>query len=165
MQLITESVPAVSARNRLPRGDLDVDRVADRLWIGSAPPPGPDLADAGFDVVVLCAEEYQPRSAWFQGLTSVVHAGFDDGRPSQAELERAVGAATRVVGHLDRARRVLVTCMAGRNRSGLVCALVLHLRYGVSGARAVTELQRRREGALCNPHFVRFLQGLTRFGS
>jgi protein-tyrosine phosphatase len=142
---------------------LDATRLYPKLWIGSAPPTGPALADAGFGVLVLCAEEYQPRLHEFPGLVCVTHAGFDDDVPDNETLDTAVSAAMDVVDHLQSGERVLVTCMAGRNRSGLVCALALHLLTGYDTRDCVLHIKKTRVGndggeALTNPHFVNFLK-------
>lgn len=163
MQVISETMRGrnpVSAEARLRASGIDANRLARRLWIGSRPPLGDALVRRGFDVLVLCAEEYQPRSTQFRGLHAVLHAGIDDAVPSERELERAINAAIRTNVHIDRGRRVLVTCMAGLNRSALTCALVLHLRYGLDGREVVEAVRQRRRGAFTNQHFVRFLEGL-----
>lgn len=144
---------------------LDATRLAPKLWIGSKPPQGDILAKAGFDVLVLCAEEYQPRLASFPGLNTVVHAPFDDDVVDEHTADTAVTAAMDVHDHLLDHERVLVTCMMGRNRSGLVCAIALHLLTGCDPRDAAIHVKRQRVGldggeALSNPHFIEFLKTL-----
>jgi protein-tyrosine phosphatase len=142
---------------------LDATRLAPRLWIGSKPPLGETVAEAGFDMLVLCAEEFQPKLASFPGLIYVVHAPFDDGPLTEEATDMAVTAALDVYDHLLDHGRALVTCMAGRNRSGLVCAIALHLLSGCDPRHAAIHIKRKRVGidggeALANPHFIEFLK-------
>jgi hypothetical protein len=145
---------------------LDVSRVLPGLYIGSKPMPGPHLCRAGFDALVLCAEEIQPPSALFPGVL-VIHAGIrDDCDLSRSERLLALRAATEVARLVRRGQRVLVTCQQGRNRSGLVTAAAVHMLTGVSGRRAASHVQRRRQTplgpALSNPCFVELLRRLPR---
>ena len=143
---------------------VDASRITGRLFVGSAPEPSPFLA-RHFDVLVLCAEEYQPSSRNFPGLT-VVHAGFDDGPGLDGRQEKIVeGAATIVRKELDKGKRVLVTCAQGRNRSGLVASLALMLpgRWPtpscLSGREVIGLMKGRRgPGALTNEYFQKILK-------
>jgi len=141
------------------RGDgLDVARVSPKLWIGAAPPTGGAVAAAGFDLVVLCAREYQPRGSELPGV-EILHAGFDDSgmRPTAEEQHVAERAAYLVADRVAEGDRVAVTCWQGINRSGLVCALTLHVLYGIPGAQATQLVRKARPGALSNPYFVSIL--------
>jgi protein-tyrosine phosphatase len=119
---------------------VDASPITPQLYVGSAPVP--DLR--GFDVIVLCAQEYQPGAEMFPG-TTVEHFPFDD-RPclSKQELAMPVRAARRVAGHMMVGRRVLVTCQMGRNRSAFVAALALHLTTGESGKACADRVRKHR---------------------
>jgi hypothetical protein len=53
---------------------------------------------------------------------------------------------------------VAARCQMGWNRSGLIIALVL-LKEGYSADEAISLIRERRSpNALCNPHFVEFIQ-------
>lgn len=132
---------------------LDVTRIAPKLWIGSAPPCGKTLREHGFDTVVLCASEYQPRETAFPGV-KVIRAPFHDEKITPAAEATAKEAARQVVYEIERGRRVLVTCYAGRNRSGLVVARALSKLSGAPAHLVVDHVQRLREGALSNITFV-----------
>lgn len=126
-----------------------------RLAIGSAPIPG--ISALPFDVLVLCAQEYQPTDKLFPN-NKVLHVPFDDADPiSKEEAHRACRGGA-VVAQLIRDRKtVLVTCMAGRNRSGLVTGFAL-MNLGYSGPHAVEHIRKcRGENALSNEFFVRLL--------
>lgn len=145
-------------------GAIEASRIAPHLWQGSCPPEGNTLARAGFDKLVLCAEEHQPDSERFPGLPLLWRCPLDDGKLDLGQLRRAFEAADSVARSLRRGERVLVTCAEGRNRSGLVVALALHRCFGVPGgvaARRVREHRRARRGpALSNPDFWALLHRL-----
>lgn len=127
--------------------------IAERLYMGSAPLPQDDLH---VDVVALCAEEYQPK--WLR-VPHVIYGGFDDAEIDAETLYEAGVMAKQVGAAIRAGKRVLVTCMQGRNRSGLVVALVLVHYYGLSGEDAVTLIRKRRGRlALSNDRFRAFLK-------
>lgn len=157
--------------------NVDAARVAERLWIGSHPPVAgieccpyhapssdSDLAAAGFTFLVLCAEGYQPAASHFPGV-KVVHAPFDDDYEGidERQLATALYAAEESIKAHRKGHRVLITCIAGRNRSGLVTALALASLGGIRPA-AAGKLVRKRRGsaALTNPSFVALLDNAAR---
>lgn len=136
-------------------------QLADRLYQGGFPPAGPALRKAGIDVIVLCAMEWQdPQGDSYPGLT-VIRAGGDD----DTRLHRVMPyiglwqhAARQVVQRYKAGKTVLVTCMQGWNRSGMVSAHVLRELTGAPGSEIVQHIQSRRPNALCNPTFVRYIE-------
>lgn len=54
---------------------------------------------------------------------------------------------------------ILLHCWGGRNRSGLVAALVLMRINKLTGVQALAAVKAIRKGALVNEHFVRYLEG------
>lgn len=116
-----------------------------------------------FDLVVLCAEEFQPP-VHEVAAKRALYAPNDDGDViTQEQKHLALLAAEEVALAFTRGEQVLVTCMQGRNRSGLVTALAIHLVYGIGGARAAHWVKRRRRGAaaLTNPIFMSYLTSLS----
>lgn len=140
---------------------MDASQVARNLFVGSAPAPGLQ----GFDVIVLCAQDYQPPARAYPG-TLVEHCPFDDRESlSSRELSVPVQAARKVAQHLAAGRKVLVTCRMGRNRSALVATLALHLWSGRSGRACVEQVRKHRVDpmgvrALANRSFRRSLEKL-----
>jgi protein tyrosine/serine phosphatase len=134
---------------------LDANEIYPGLWQGSIPPQGSALAKLGFQGLVLCAKEHQPAPVRFTDI-QVIHAPNDDDfsrLPTREELEIALQSAKRVVAMLSEGQKVLVTCRMGKNRSGLVSALTLHLLTRQSGSVCIQRVQSRRKGALRNPGF------------
>jgi protein-tyrosine phosphatase len=121
---------------------------------GSAPPPGAALP---FDVVVLCAQEYQPDLPGY----AVMRVPLDDGPPpTRAELASIRAAAREVAAKVRAGERVLVTCWQGRNRSGVVAGLAL-VDLGLPPERAIRRIQAYRDG-LTNPYFRAVVRGTMR---
>lgn len=142
---------------------VEAHEIVPRLWQGSKPPTGSRLADAGFDVAVFCAQEYQPSSVYFPGV-EVIHSPNEDDPiypMTKAQLAIAVSTATRLQELYRQEKTILVTCMAGINRSGLVVALTLHKLLGWSGQSCIDAVRARRQFydgvALRNPQFVEAL--------
>jgi len=136
-------------------------QVHGNLWMGGWPPPGWRLA-SHFDCLALCAMEYQVPEC-FPGVQVIQAHLNDDGTPMRREeAYEAVRAATQVIKWLEQDLRVLVTCFAGRNRSGLVSGLALcRGPTAMNPAEAIRTIRSARgEGALSNPWFLKLLTDL-----
>lgn len=133
----------------------DAHNILPRLWQGSAPDLGSQVARAGFQALVLAADEYQPPARAFPGV-AVMHAPLDDHYDplTAEEWERIISAARFAAYNVSLGRRTLITCQAGLNRSGIITALTVCFLTGTSGEDAVRLIQRRRPDALCNSNFV-----------
>lgn len=133
---------------------LDASNITRRLWIGGQPPFDRDLPD--FDVVVLCAQEIQPRGTPFHGRT--IHCPLPDALLSHQELCTALMGGKRVAEELADGKRVLVTCAMGRNRSALVAGLGMARVYRLSAPQIMEIIrQRRHPDCLSNPYFVKVM--------
>jgi len=133
------------------------------LWQGGMD----DVIQSGdeFEVIVLCAEEFQPKRSIFlrpQDRASVIYAPNDDSETpiSKAQADIACRAARQAAHEYRSGKNILVSCMQGRNRSGLVSALTLHLLYGMSGAKTIEFIKSKVPNALMNPSFVKFLESV-----
>jgi protein-tyrosine phosphatase len=62
--------------------------------------------------------------------------------------------------HIRDGDTVLTMCNAGRNRSGLLSALIVRELTGLPGAAAMAVVRHHRPNAIANPHFEEFLRGL-----
>ena len=139
---------------------VDATRLARGLYMGAAPKPA-DVQRAGFDVVVLCAREYQPATSLF-GNVEVLRLPIDDNvleDLTEAEQQRACLVSQQVARAVAQGKRVLVTCWAGKNRSGLVSATALRLLYPKLPVQDIVSLVREARGvfALSNYKFVKLL--------
>ena len=55
---------------------------------------------------------------------------------------------------------ILVHCHGGKNRAGLVCALVVREWFSIPGTAAMAHVRQARPGALNNPVFAAYLDSL-----
>ena len=158
--------------------ELDANQIHKGLWQGGRPPYGTALSEAGFDLLVLCAFEFQPPQASIAGLpipvslrgdpfpgVSLIHAPNDDdyfSPPTRDTLRVAVDAADKVTKHIQQGGNALVTCWQGWNRSGLVSALVLHKLLGWGGSKCAQHVAFKRKNALSNPQFTAVLSKIPK---
>lgn len=135
-----------------------------RLAQGAYPGADPQLWKH-FDVVVYTAEERQPIAPRLEPGKKALRAPLDDAPRLPTDVEESYLLV--VVPEIERAlragKRVLVTCQAGRNRSGLVVALVLMRLYPREPVkRIVRAMQKKRQPlsgpVLSNEHFVQRLE-------
>lgn len=148
-------LPLMPTIDHVPR--LDANRIAPKLYQGSFPDPNLyDLRREGIYAVVLCADELQPPKEMYPGVVIVRAPMHDIEGPQGARSCVVANMASAYVARLLRAgKRVLVTCAAGRNRSGLVTALTM-ARLGWDPHAAVYQIQRCRANALTNRTFREF---------
>lgn len=149
------------APHRITASLLIGGRKTGELWQGPAVPRGPYLHAMGFDAVVLAAREHQPESKDLPGVY-VVHCGYNDDPYGLTNREYLrVQRCARVTADLVRqGMRVLVTCAAGQNRSGLISGLAIRDLYGMAGHQAVELVKRQRPNALTNEAFATWLSRL-----
>lgn len=139
------------------------------IWQGGVDDLMPSAREP-FDVIILCAElrEYEYHGLSPQDIANRFRAEVhcspnDDGeRPfTREQATRALQASRLVCKRFQAGKKVLVSCMQGRNRSGLVSALALHRLYGMAGERCIKYIQNKRANALTNPEFNKFLDQLA----
>ena len=155
------------AEGRIKTVEFDANRVArfrngGELWQGTYPPTGDALARLGFDVVVLAAEEYQPPAEKFEDVV-VIHAPNDDA-PIQygGDTALALRVSDKVARALHDGKKVLSTCAAGLNRSGLVSAFaLLRVRPELSGKHVIEMIREARGPWACsNADFARAIMAM-----
>jgi protein-tyrosine phosphatase len=135
---------------------LDANKVAPRLYQGGR--VDGRVSYRPFTMLVLCSEEHQPRMERFRG--KLVRPAFSDTVwPTERELTRAFSAARRAAGELYNRGRVLVTCTAGLNRSGLVTGLALCFGTHLPGDQIVDMIRAARgDSALGNHAFEKIVR-------
>src|SRR5277367_218130 len=142
---------------------IEASEITSGLWQGSVPPQGRTLARSGFHVVVLCAAEHQPGAENFPNVDVARIDLIDDGTPlTQAHFDKALFLSAHLCRAIRRGRNVLVTCMQGRNRSGLISSLTLARMTGCDGRTATRAVQERRISpfgpALTNAQYCKALK-------
>lgn len=141
------------------------DEVSPNLWIGGhvmrGKYGGPRSVEVrredGFDHVFSL---YIDRHSRLPGNVKVHTIGeINDGMyPSPREEQIIEYLADNVVFSTGGGWKVLVRCQAGYNRSGIVIARAL-MRMGDTAADAIAAVRKARgSDALCNPHFVKYLE-------
>jgi len=136
----------------------------------------PDLAMGGaiidssaafeeFDILVLCAGEWQPHVNLPEEDKSkrVVRMPYDDSKVALTKtvLQQLHKTAKELAEEHERGRRIVITCMAGRNRSGLLTALVLMERFKLPADEAIALIKEKRGPfALTNRTFTSYLLSL-----
>ena len=164
-------ISAERRRRKLAAADqaIDAANITTRLWVGCRPPADRDLPE--FDVLVLCALEYQPNPVAFHG--QVMRCPLPDAQLTDHQVAHALMVARAVATSLTSGRRVLISCANGLNRSTLVAALALMLVTRM-GADELVELiqrtarrrvdRRRSRDAPFNPHFHAVLRRVAGAG-
>jgi protein-tyrosine phosphatase len=88
------------------------------------------------------------------GVTTI-RTPFDDNSGELPDLEMLVSAAALIVDLLDDGESVLVHCMYGLNRSSLLAAYAIAMRYpNMSGKEILALIRKSRPGALHNALFA-----------
>ncbi len=104
---------------------------------------------------------WHPDSPEIRAAVHYFHYPMPDGKALNRDELWAISRMMADYIHLGG--RVLVTCHAGRNRSGLMNALIVRRLLKCSGAQALAEVRARRPNAVANPTFAAYLEGLPGF--
>lgn len=139
--------------------DPPTELVEGRLWHGGCPVDFRWVRASGIDVVLDLADpDAYPPATEIEGLTYLKCPLADGDELPEPGL--TLGLAALVGGLVGDGHRALVHCTFGRNRSGLVAALVVRELLGLSGADALRYVQERRERAVNNEAFATWLSSL-----
>jgi protein-tyrosine phosphatase len=90
----------------------------------------------------------------------VIHVPLEDHLITPKEWQAALRVADDVASLHEQGAKVLVTCMLGLNRSGLITALTIHRLTGIGGHAAEKLVRSKRRMSLFNPSFVRSLRSV-----
>ena len=135
---------------------VDASLVAPRLYVGSRPRPG---RYRWFNMIVLCAKEYQPPSFGFPGMTIIRIPLVDDYIHPLSDVDKALVTANArtVARYLESGACVLTTCWQGWNRSALVAAVAMQIAFDMDADTAIEQIRATRSpNALSNPRFEQF---------
>lgn len=136
--------------------------VPGKLYVGSCPKTERDLDQlfgASVSTVVTLSKRV-PNDLITQHYSRAwYYHHLQDGRKLQ--VDEYLQVSRWVAKLLENGHRVLVHCLAGRNRSCLVAALVLRQRYGLSGTEAADLVRALRPNALHNEVHLEWLRSLT----
>jgi hypothetical protein len=141
---------------------IECSEIVPNLYMGSRPPPGPWIMRNGFRALVLAACDFQPPSTSYPGVDIARIPLQDEENSLSPQQALVVTRLSRILSKRIRARdKVLVTCNQGRNRSGLVTALILTSLTGMSGLEAVLQVKAKRQSpwglAFTNETFISYL--------
>lgn len=113
-----------------------------------------------FDVILLCAEEHQPRWSAPSGKF-IFKLPLDDDpyQPVPMDVGRVVVQTAKAAGTYHAAGHPLITtCHQGRNRSGICTAIILMHFYKMGPQEAIDLVRRKRnDDCIGNPMFEQFL--------
>lgn len=87
-----------------------------------------------------------------------LHSPLSDGKIHSGDTLDLV--ASEILRRLVQGERIVVMCHAGRNRSGLITALVLRRWDGITGEQALAEVRHARPRAVANAYFEDYLNSL-----
>lgn len=137
----------------------DVTKLTERLYIGSAP----EYPTDDFDVIVLCAEEYQPPSRHFRGLVLRVPLNDSNATFPPETFDALREVAWDLADLWWQNSKILITCWMGRNRSALVSAVALSIILEMPTAQTAALIRKKRKDplghhALGNRYFWDLLQ-------
>lgn len=140
---------------------LDIDNIWKTLWQGSAPPIGNILVEKGFTTLVLAAKEFQ-RADLYPDVEVLLAPSDDDCRFHRMMqfVPMWENVARQVAQRVKNGDKVLVTCLAGLNRSGFITTLALMELTKWDGKTCVKHVRSRRQDALCNECFRDYLSSL-----
>lgn len=84
-----------------------------------------------------------------------------DGKLDDANMSMVERAVDTAMDMACEQAPLYIHCIAGRNRSGLVAALLYRTLEQVSGLEALEHVQRVRPNSLYNEHFAQHLRSLS----
>jgi protein-tyrosine phosphatase len=140
------------------RADPPSEILRDALWQGGAPVDFGWVTSNRVNVVADLGDAdtiATPRD--IAGVAYLKHPIEDGELPDLVVLD---GLVSTLAAAIREGRRTLVHCGWGRNRSGLVVALLLRELLGVDGRAAVLAVRERRHRALNNQVFADYLESL-----
>ena len=107
-------------------------------------------------MITLCSKRppamMDPRVEWWSYLP------IADGRISN--MPNVLHARDTALSMRKHHNTVVIHCVAGRNRSGLIGALILRELHQLTGPQALEMVRRLRPNSVDNPYFEEYLMGI-----
>lgn len=132
--------------------------VGERLYVSAFPRERdlPQIQAAGINAVLTFSKKRLPHELHYAiGIGG--YMPIPDGKyPSRTQVETCVEETEYL---LRLGYTVLLHCLAGRNRSAMVAALVEARRWGWTGQQALDHIRAMRPNAIHNPAFERLILG------
>ena len=94
-------------------------------------------------------------------IDEYIYYPISDGNLSNGTIDSLVGLAENIASKISKDSAVLCHCNAGRNRSGLMCALILCCVAGISGSEALEIVRKERPRAIATPFFESLLKDIV----
>lgn len=137
-----------------------ITQITPLLWIGGIPirygRVAKEMLDAEIQVLISTT---QRRPHAHHGM-EVMRVPFDDHRGHLPDFDLLRPGIDKTREALEAEKRVLVHCAYGLNRSSLIASVALHETYGWSGVKISSLIRSRRAGALWNPAYRAYVEGL-----
>jgi hypothetical protein len=116
------------------------------------------LAALGVDTVACVVRKPDPElEAWVtERGGKYVYAPFSDGK----EVPEWLPNLASYLAKRAESGAVVIHCRAGRNRSGLLSALIVRELLHLDGETALEHVRQARPRAIANEHFADYLKGL-----
>lgn len=118
------------------------------------------LVEGGYAVIALAPPT--PNEAVKNAVQAYYHIPVPDGKLTYDAKGKFHAAAATAVNSIMQKQPVIVHCNAGRNRAGLVCALILRTLLNLTGREAMEMVRSVRPRAIANPEFEDWLRGMGR---
>jgi protein-tyrosine phosphatase len=116
------------------------------------------LLDRGIAPAMLIdLQELPARGIPLDGSVLYTHWPIDDGVVPDLDMLAAVEAAA--CSYIRAGGRVVTMCAMGRNRSGLLSALIVAAVHGINGEDAIAHVRASVPEALGSDEFVAWLRG------
>ena len=115
------------------------------------------LREQGISIVVNLIKHFDEDLAGPDGL-EYYSLPITDGKDWDQAMVSAL--SYRLAERIREDKKVLVHCNAGRNRTGLICALIVRELFGISGSEALEYVREKRPRAVDNPRFEEYLRSL-----
>ena len=143
--------------------NIDANEIYTNLWIGSKPPEGRLLANAGFTHLFLCSDEYQPDKLKFENI-EIIRCPFEDSDTFMSGNQLAfIAMAAKLGAKIHKnGGKILITCIAGKNRSALITALIARLLGKKPHVAVDTIKAKRNDKCLSNTCFLRIALGINK---